>query len=127
MRIVDMLRKRARLLKADTYALYLAYRDLRTPWYARVWIGLVVAYALSPLDLIPDFIPVLGLVDDLILVPLGLTVAIRMLPDGVLADSRERVRAGTGPPISRVGLAIVVGIWLLSAVVLGCVLLRYLS
>src|SRR3712207_1871976 len=84
----------ARRLKREAYALYLAYRDPRVPWYARVVAACVVAYAFSPLDLIPDPIPVLGYLDDLILVPLGVALAVRLVPATVLAECRveaERV------------------------------------
>ena len=88
--MIDRLRQRARSLKRETYALYLAVRDPRTPWYARVLGVLVVGYALSPIDLIPDFIPVLGYLDDLLLVPLGIAVVLK------LAE-----RAGVELPIAR--------------------------
>ena len=78
--MLDRMRKRARRLKEEIYALYLAYRDPRVPWYARLFAAGVVAYAFSPIDLIPDFIPVLGFPDDLILVPLGVVLALRMIP-----------------------------------------------
>jgi uncharacterized membrane protein YkvA (DUF1232 family) len=74
------------------HALLLAYRDPRTPWYAKAFAALVVAYALSPIDLIPDFIPVLGQLDDLLLIPLGVALAVRMIPREVLADCRARAR-----------------------------------
>ena len=84
------LRSRARKLKAEIFALYLALRDPRTPWYAKAFGALVVAYALSPLDLIPDFVPVLGYLDDVILLPLGIWLTIRMIPLAVLDESRAR-------------------------------------
>lgn len=108
---------RARALKREVYALYLAVRDPRCPWYAKVFAGLVVAYAFSPIDLIPDFIPVIGYVDDLILVPLGIAVAIRLIPPTVLADSRAeagRVLAA-GKPVNRIAAVVIVAIWLLLA------------
>ena len=73
--MIESWKARARLLKIDTYALYFAYRDPRTPWYAKVWTAIVVGYAFSPIDLIPDFIPVLGYLDDLVLIPLGIWLA----------------------------------------------------
>ena len=83
-------------------ALLLAYRDPRTPWYAKAFAALVAAYALSPIDLIPDFIPVLGQLDDLLLVPLGVALAVRMIPREVLADCRARAReASARPPAGR--------------------------
>ena len=85
----------ARQLKREIEALMLAARDPRTPWYAKWLVAGVVAYALSPIDLIPDFIPVLGQLDDLILVPLGIAIAIRLIPTEVLAECRAK--AGAGP------------------------------
>ena len=87
MGIFQRLRQKARLLKTDILALWFAYRDSRTPWYAKLWAAMVVGYAFSPIDLIPDFIPVLGYLDDVILLPLGIMFAIRLIPEEVLADS----------------------------------------
>jgi uncharacterized membrane protein YkvA (DUF1232 family) len=104
----------ARAIKRDVLALWLAARDPRVPWYAKAMAGLVAAYALSPVDLIPDFIPVLGYLDDVVLVPLGILLASKLIPDGLMrefraeASSRER-------PSSRLGLALVVLGWLLVA------------
>jgi len=83
-------KKRASLLKRDLLALYLAYRDPRVPWYAKVFTAAVIGYALSPIDLIPDFIPVLGYLDDLIIVPAGIYLAIRMIPKEAMAECREK-------------------------------------
>ena len=83
-------RERIRKLNLEVYALYLAFRDKRCPWYAKVWIGLVIGYAVSPIDLIPDFIPVLGQIDDLIIVPAGIAVALKMIPKDVMAECRQR-------------------------------------
>jgi uncharacterized membrane protein YkvA (DUF1232 family) len=107
-------KRRARQLKAETYALFLAYRDRRTPWYARVFAACVVAYAFSPLDLIPDFIPVLGYLDDLILVPLGIALALKMIPPQVMADSRVRAQEfrGQDRPRNWIAAAAIVIIWL---------------
>ncbi len=90
--LLQKLKERAKALQVEVYTLFLAYRDPRTPWYARVCAAIVVAYALSPLDLIPDFIPVLGYLDDLILVPAGIALALRLIPKEVVADCRERAR-----------------------------------
>lgn len=79
-------------LKTDTYALYLASRDRRVPWAARILVIVVVGYALSPVDLIPDFIPVLGYLDDMVLLPLGIALAIRLIPTDVWEQCRERAR-----------------------------------
>ena len=88
--MLDSLRQRARLLKRETLALYLAARDPRTPWYAKLLAVAIVAYALSPIDLIPDFIPVLGYLDELVLIPAGIALVIRLVPREVMSDARER-------------------------------------
>ncbi len=98
--------------------MYLACRDPRTPWYAKVFAAGVVAYALSPIDLIPDFIPILGYLDDLILVPLGIALAVKMIPDAVLVDCRIRAQAASERPTSRKAAAIIVAIWLAAAALL---------
>jgi uncharacterized membrane protein YkvA (DUF1232 family) len=113
---VQQLKARARDLKRDTLALYFAARDPRTPWYAKALAGAVVAYALSPFDLIPDFIPVIGYLDDLIVVPLGVVLVIKLVPASVMLDCRERARAFDGKPISRAGAAFMIGVWLAAAV-----------
>lgn len=107
------LRRRARALKAETLALYLAARHPRTPWHAKLWVAGIVAYALSPIDLIPDFVPVLGYLDDLILLPLGLALAMRMIPPDVLAECRAQAREtlADGKPVSRGAAAVIVAVW----------------
>jgi uncharacterized membrane protein YkvA (DUF1232 family) len=102
------------------YALYLACRDPRVPWYAKALAAGVVAYALSPIDLIPDFIPVLGYLDDLVLIPLGVLMVRALIPGAVLGECRRRaaLELSEGTPRSRAGLAIVVTIWI-SLAVLG--------
>jgi uncharacterized membrane protein YkvA (DUF1232 family) len=111
------LRKRARGLKAEVYALYLAYRDPRVPLYARMFAAGVVAYAFSPIDLIPDFIPVLGYLDDLILVPLGISLALRMIPPPIMEECRVRAKEvmAQGKPINRAAAAVIIAVWLLLA------------
>lgn len=112
---VGQWRLRVRELKTQVYALYLAYRDPRTPWYARLITACVVAYAFSPIDLIPDFIPVLGYLDDLILVPLGIMIAVRLIPPEVMAECRDRARERiqNNRPVSRGAALVIVGIWVL--------------
>ena len=105
------LRQRARALKAETHVLYLAARHPGTPWYAKLLVAGIVAYAFSPIDLIPDFIPVLGLLDDLVLIPLGIWLAIRLVPETVLAECRSRAQE-RGKRVSRVAGAVIVAIWL---------------
>ncbi|HER33913.1 MAG TPA: DUF1232 domain-containing protein [Halothiobacillaceae bacterium] len=111
------LKRRARHLEKETYALYLAARDPRTPWFARLLVAGIVAYALSPIDLIPDFVPVVGYLDDLILIPIGLALAIRWVPDQVLAECRGRAQDALQgkKPASRIAGTVVVVIWLMLA------------
>ena len=96
------------------YALYLAYRDPRVPWHARLVAACVVAYAFSPIDLIPDFIPVLGYLDDLILVPLGVLLALRLIPAPVMAECRQQARENLAQarPVNRLAAVVIVFVWL---------------
>jgi uncharacterized membrane protein YkvA (DUF1232 family) len=114
MSIWQVWQRRARALKREVYALYLAFRDWRTPWYAKAFAALVVAYAFSPIDLIPDFVPVLGYVDDLVLLPLGVLIALRMIPPEVMADSRAQAETvlRTGKPVSWAGAVLIAVFWL---------------
>ncbi len=111
-------RKYASDLKREVYALYLACRDPRVPWYAKALAAALVAYALSPIDLIPDFIPVFGYLDELVLIPLGVLAVRTMIPPHVLQECRERARTtlATGKPVSRIGLVIVIGVWVVIAI-----------
>ena len=110
-------KRRARRLKAETYTLYLALRHPRTPWYAKVFVALIVGYVFSPIDPIPDFIPVIGLLDELVVVPIGVIVARKMIPEDVFAECREKAReAAKGEkPVSKVAAVVVVAVWLLCA------------
>jgi uncharacterized membrane protein YkvA (DUF1232 family) len=112
--VLQRWKQRARALKKEVYALYLAYRDRRTPWYAKAVAALVVAYAFSPIDLIPDPIPVLGYLDDLVLVPLGAALARRLIPPQVMADARTKAEdlLRAGKPVSWGGVVIVGVIWI---------------
>ncbi|HLE66701.1 MAG TPA: DUF1232 domain-containing protein [Burkholderiales bacterium] len=116
----------AHALKRESLALYYAARDPRTPWYAKVVAGAVVAYALSPIDLIPDFIPVLGYLDDLLLLPLGIWLALGLVPAPVLADARRRAEATLERPRSRTAAVVIVAIWVVGAIALGTWLLQFL-
>ena len=107
----SQLKNWARAVKRDVHALYLAASDVRVPWYAKMTAACVAAYALSPIDLIPDFIPVLGLLDDVILVPLGIMLAVRLIPAPVMSEHRAAASAAVARPISRSGAAVVVTIW----------------
>ena len=90
MSVITVWKQKAKLLRTETHALYLAYRDPRVPWYAKAFGALVIAYALCPLDLIPDFIPILGYLDDILLIPLGITLAIKMIPKQIMDESRRQ-------------------------------------
>ena len=109
-------------LRSDTLALYLAARHPQTPWYAKVVVAAIVAYALSPIDLIPDFVPILGYVDDLFLIPLGIAIAVKLIPARVLRECRARAREkfADGAPESRRSAAVIVAIWVL-ATLLGAI------
>lgn len=117
--LVERLRNWARGLKRDVHALYLSARDPRVPWYAKAVAVVVAAYALSPIDLIPDFIPVFGYLDDLILVPLGILLAVRLIPPAVFAEHRS---TATSAPLqaSRGAAAVIIAIWIgLALVAIG--------
>ncbi|MBX7458885.1 DUF1232 domain-containing protein [Qipengyuania sp. 1NDH17] len=114
----------AKTLKRDVLALWLAARDARTPLVAKLLAGAVAAYALSPIDLIPDFIPVLGLLDDLLIVPLGIWLVLKLIPAALMAEFRERAARLAERPNSMVGLLFVVAIWLAMAALLGLFLIR---
>lgn len=109
--LVNRLRSWAHAIKRDVTALYYAARDPRVPWYAKLVAGFVPAYALSPIDLIPDFVPVLGYLDELVVLPLGIMLAIRLIPPAIMAEHRA---AATGQaPRSFAGGVIVVAVWLI--------------
>jgi uncharacterized membrane protein YkvA (DUF1232 family) len=110
------LRSWARSIKTDVVALSLAARDPRVPWYAKLAAATVAAYALSPIDLIPDFIPVLGYLDDVILVPLGILLAVRLIPSDLMAELRANARERMERPVSRAGALAVVILWIAAAI-----------
>lgn len=110
--LLQRLRQWAKAIKRDVHALWLAARDPRTPWHAKLLALLVAAYALSPIDLIPDFIPVIGYLDDLILVPLGVLLVVRLIPDELMQEFRQRATAAASRPVSRIAAAVFVLIWL---------------
>jgi uncharacterized membrane protein YkvA (DUF1232 family) len=101
----------ARTIRRDAHALYLAAHDPRVPWYAKALAITVAAYAASPIDLIPDFIPVIGYVDDLIIVPLGIALVIKLIPPEIMAEHRELATAAQDRPVSRTAAAIIIAIW----------------
>lgn len=117
--LLERAKQWARLLKRDVLALWIAARDSRTPWYAKLAAGAVAAYALSPIDLIPDFIPILGYLDDLIIVPLGILLVVKLIPEPLMAEYRK-LAAGRPRQRSYGGLAAILAIWIGVAVALLC-------
>jgi uncharacterized membrane protein YkvA (DUF1232 family) len=125
---LKQLRLLARRLKNEITTLYLAARDPRTPWYAKAMIAGIVAYALSPIDLIPDFIPVLGYLDDLLLLPIGIYLALKLIPAEVLIDARRRASEGPSNLPKRWSAALIIIIlWLVALVVVGLMIARSLD
>lgn len=122
-------RARVRRLKTETYALYLAARDPRLPWPTRVFVMALVAYAFSPIDLIPDFIPILGYVDDLILIPLGILLALRLIPPEIMQACRAQARIvmTEGKPVSRSAAWVIATIWVCGGLPAYIYLLRLLT
>jgi uncharacterized membrane protein YkvA (DUF1232 family) len=118
---ISRLKARARELKTEVFALYAAMRHPRTPWYAKLLIVAIVAYALSPIDLIPDFIPVLGFLDDILLLPLGIVLAVKMIPPEVMRECRANAgtAAGGATRIGRAGAAAIVLLWIVAIVLVA--------
>ena len=128
-KFIDSWKSRALQLKTEIYALYLAYKDSRTPWHAKVFTAIVVGYAFSPIDLIPDPIPILGYLDDLVLIPLGVYLAVKMIPAQVMVDSRERAKEliAQGKPVNKTAAVVIVLIWIGLAVLAGVAIYRWLK
>jgi uncharacterized membrane protein YkvA (DUF1232 family) len=124
--MIDQWKQRAGQLKIEVYAIWLAYRDPRVPWYARIFAACVVGYAFSPIDLIPDPVPVLGYLDDLILIPLGVTLALKMIPAQVMAECRAKARdvMSQGKPVNRTAAVLIVAVWLLLAAAVVLLMVR---
>lgn len=124
---IDRWKRRARQLKKEIYALYLAFKDARTPWYARVFAAVVVGYAFSPIDLIPDPIPLLGYLDDLVLIPIGVYLAIKMIPRPVMEECRLKAAEAMtqGKPVNKAAAAVIILIWIAVAVGVGIVVYRW--
>ena len=120
-------RETARRLKRDVLTLYFVCNDPRTPWYAKAFAAAVVAYALSPIDLIPDAIPVLGYLDELVLLPLAVTAILWMVPVDLLAECRVKAERLGERPVSKVGAAMIVAIWLLVAAAVGYLVFKAVS
>jgi len=124
--VVGRMRRWAKAIKRDVRALYLSARDPRVPWYAKAVALAVAAYALSPIDLIPDFIPVLGYLDDIILVPLGILLAVRLIPPDILAENRA-VALDTPLQKSKGAAIVIVAVWIGLSLVFAGLALRYLE
>lgn len=105
--------EKAHIIRRDAHAVWLAIRDRRTPWYARIWGWLIAAYALSPIDLIPDFVPFIGMIDDLLILPLGIWVFVKLVPADLFAEFRQAAEIASQRPKSRGGAVLIVTIWLL--------------
>ena len=120
------LKETARKLKVETYAIYLACRDPRTPWYAKAWALLVAAHTFSPIDLIPDFIPVLGYLDDLLITPLGIWLALKMIPPAVMVEARQQAarHMAVDSRLGRWGTVVIVLVWLIALGFLGYFIYR---
>jgi uncharacterized membrane protein YkvA (DUF1232 family) len=125
--ISSRLKHWAHIARRDLHAIYLAARDPRVPWHAKAVAAFVAAYAFSPIDLIPDFVPVLGYLDDLIIVPLGILLAVHLIPPEILAEHRATAELATPRPVSKFGAAAIILIWLLLAIAAGWLAYRYFA
>jgi uncharacterized membrane protein YkvA (DUF1232 family) len=121
-------KERAQRLKRDLYALMLAYKDQRVPWYARIFIISLLGYAFSPIDLIPDFVPVLGYLDDLVLLPLGILLAIKLIPPAVLEESRAQAQSllSEAKPANWLGALAIALIWLSASILIVWLVVRWI-
>ncbi|GLQ56269.1 YkvA family protein [Devosia nitrariae] len=127
---IDQLLERAgewaRAVKRDVVAIWLAARDARTPLLAKIVAAAVAAYALSPVDLIPDFIPVLGYLDDLLIVPLGIMLAVKLVPPDLMCEFRQVAAERSGKPVSRAGLIMIASLWLAVALFIALLITRWI-
>lgn len=117
-KLISNAKQWARTVKRDVHAVWLAARDPRTPWFAKVLAVVVAAYAVSPIDLIPDFIPVLGYLDDIILVPLGILLVVKLIPPEVMSEHRETAAKATEQPVSRIAAGVFIAIWIAAVTLL---------
>lgn len=127
--MIKKLKQVAKKLKQELFVLFLSYKDDRTPWYAKIITVCVVAYAFSPIDLIPDFIPVLGYLDDLIIVPLGITLSLKLIPSIVIEENREKaeITKKQGKPQNWLIGILFILIWLLFAIWIGKIVMKHFS
>ena len=123
----ERLKRWARSVRRDVHAIYLAARDPRTPWYAKALALCVAGYALSPIDLIPDVIPVIGYLDDAIIVPLGILAVVKLIPPDIMAESREAAAAAAEKPVSRIGACVIAFVWVAAVALAGWLAWRHLG
>lgn len=124
--MLERLKAWARAIRRDAHALHLAARDPRVPWYAKAFALAVAVYALSPIDLIPDFIPIVGLLDEAILLPLAMLIAVRLIPPELMAEHRKTAAAALDRPVSRAGMIAVIALWMILAFLAGLLAHRWL-
>lgn len=125
--MISKLKNWARTIKRDVHAIYLAARDPRTPWYAKALALCVAGYALSPIDLIPDFVPVLGYLDDVIILPLGILAVVKMIPPEVMAEHRAAAALAGERPVSRTAAVVVFCLWVAAIILTGWLSYRFFS
>jgi uncharacterized membrane protein YkvA (DUF1232 family) len=123
--MIERAKQWARVVKRDVHALYLASHDPRVPWYAKALAVCVAGYALSPIDLIPDFVPVLGYLDDVILVPLGILLVVKFIPPEIMAEHRALAVAARDRPVSRTAAIVIALIWVVFIALAGWVCYRF--
>ena len=124
---INRARQWARIVKRDVHAIYLAARDPRVPWYVRMLALCIAGYAVSPFDLIPDFIPVVGLLDDVIVVPLGIVLVLRLIPPDIMAEHRALAEAAQSPPVSHIASVVIVCFWFVGLAAAGWLCYRLLA
>lgn len=117
--MIQKIRVWARRIKADVVAIYMAGRDPRTPWYVKAIATAVAAYALSPIDLIPDFVPILGYLDDLVVVPLGIMLVVRLMPEELMAEFRHAASSLEQRPVSRSAAILIAATWIVGATIIA--------
>ena len=125
--MADRLRDWARLIKRDVHAIYLAARDPRVPWYAKVLALCVAGYALSPIDLIPDFVPVFGYLDDVVIVPLGILAVVKLIPPAIMAEHRAAAAKAADRPVSRRAAFVIALVWVAAIVLTGWLAYGYFA
>lgn len=127
-KLIDDWKGQVRRLKVETYALYLAYKDPRVPWYAKVFTAMIVGYAFSPIDLIPDFLPMIGYLDDFVIIPLGVSLALKLIPEPVIVEYRVKAveKMGQEGHQNWIAGALVIIVWILFLVLIFFIIKKYL-